>query len=80
MITWTKVMQDHWKIIYKNKTFWIESLEKLFVYNMAFGIECDEIEFALLTMEQNNHNYAEFSSGKFNGEKTFIYSEKRSKV
>lgn len=73
MITWTKVADNYWILNYKNKIYRIESLEKLFIYTMAFGVKIKEIEYALLEMNKMNHNYCEFGFWK-----KFVYSLRKS--
>lgn len=69
MINWTKLHDNYWILTYKKRVYRIESLEKLVVYSLAFGIKMSEIEYTLLELNKRNHNYAEF--GVFKG---FIYS------
>lgn len=71
-IKWTKT-NDEWSIIYKEKVFKADTLEKLFIKTYALGISLDEIEVAYLEVDRNDHNYAEFGGFK----KSFIFSEKR---
>lgn len=74
MIKLTKVSPNYWLVIRKNKSYKIESIEKLFVYLLAFGIKFKEIETALLELEKNLHDYAEFGVYK-----KFVFSMKLDK-
>lgn len=74
MIKWMKTREnpDQWIIQRKGKTYPIKNLETLFVYSLAFNVKIEAIEEAVLYMEKNNHNYAEFGfSGKF------VFSDKK---
>lgn len=70
MINFTKLSDTNYIINYKKRTFKIDSLEKLFVYGLAFGIKLKEIEFAILEMSRMDHNYCEFGVMH----KRFVYS------
>lgn len=65
MTSWIKTSSTTFIIKRGGKTFQIENLEKLFVYSLAMGIKFNDIEFALLEMEKNDHDYCEF--GIWNG-------------
>jgi len=72
MITWKKWNENQWIIQRKGKTYPIKNLESLFVYSLAFNCKLKEIEDAIIFMNKNDHNYAEFG---FSG--NFVFSEKR---
>lgn len=61
VIRWTKIHDNYWILNYKDKTYKIESIEKLFVFSLGFGLKFNEIEYALLKLNRLNHNFAEFS-------------------
>ena len=71
MITWEKIKDDTWVIRGKNKVFTVDNIQSLFAYNIALGINFNEIEFALLEATKNGHDIVEF--GIFN---TFTISKK----
>lgn len=73
-IKWFKVNSnpDKWIIQRKGKTYPVKNLETLFVYSLAFNVKMEAIEEAVLFMEKNNDNYAEFG---INGK--FVFSDKK---
>lgn len=67
MTNWTKV-DNNWIIKSQDKTTTVDNIKSLIAWTMAFNknVTIDEIEIALLEMNQNDHNYAEFGMyGRF---------------
>lgn len=72
MISWQEIDKDRWVIKFEDKIKKVHSLKDLILTSLVLGIEIDEIEAALLEMNKENHNFAEF--GSLN--KRFIYSDR----
>lgn len=71
MIKWIKHNETHFTLQQDDYKKEIDTLEKLFVWSLFLGIPLKEIEIALLEMQRNEHNLAEFGM-----KKTFIYSRR----
>lgn len=65
MVQWVKIKEDLWNVIYSDGTKRIDSLTKLIAFSLILEISINDIETALLEMEKNDHNLAEF--GIFKG-------------
>lgn len=65
MVQWVKIKEDLWNVIYSERTKRIDSLTKLIAFSLILEIDINDIEIALLQMEEKDHNFAEF--GVFKG-------------
>jgi hypothetical protein len=72
MITWTKISDDNWIVKWKNKSKKFDDQMKVILWTLALDVKIDEIEYAMLELIKNDHNYAEF--GVF--QKAFVYSKR----
>lgn len=60
MTTWQQIDKERFIIRSKGKVITIDSIRALFAYSIAFGLEFDDIEYAVIEMERQGHDYAEF--------------------
>lgn len=65
MTTWQQIHNNKFIIRSKDKVITVDTVRSLIAYSMAFGLDFDDIEYARLEMERNDHDYAEF--GIFGG-------------
>jgi hypothetical protein len=68
MTTWQQIDANRFIIRSKGKVITVNTIQSLTAYTMAFNkhTTIDEIEYALLEMNRNGHDYCEFGVyGKF---------------
>lgn len=63
-VEWYKMAESQWIIKRKDKTYPIRNLESLFAYSIVFNIRLNQIENAVLKMNRDDLNYAQFENGR----------------
>jgi hypothetical protein len=60
MTTWQQIDKERFIIRSKGKVITVDTIRGLFAYSIALGLEFPDIEYAVLEMERQGHDYAEF--------------------
>jgi hypothetical protein len=71
MISWTKISDDNWLVRWDGKVKKFNDQMKVILWTLALEVHIDEVERAMLSLINNDENYAEFGLWK-----TFVYSDK----
>lgn len=71
MISWTQIKDDLWLVKADEYVKKAKSVQDLIFISLVLEINIDEIEEAILELNRNDHNFAEFGMNK-----TLTYTRK----